>query len=78
MQLSAIWAILQVLQLLAEHLAQWSCSVAFPELSHLTLLQLKVHLLCTWTSSSRPWQPLRSSDSGCLSVGQSLCSSADT
>lgn len=31
----------QVLQLLAEHLAQWSCSVAFPELGHLTSVQLR-------------------------------------
>jgi nucleolar complex protein 2 len=31
----------QVLQLLAEHLAHWSCSVAFPELAHLTAVQLR-------------------------------------
>lgn len=31
----------QVLQLLAEHLAQWSCSVAFPELGHLASVQLR-------------------------------------
>jgi len=32
---------LQVLQVLAEHLDQWSCSVAFPELAHLTSVQLR-------------------------------------
>ena len=31
----------QVLELLAEHLAQWSCSIAFPELAHLPLLHLR-------------------------------------
>ena len=30
-----------MLQLLAEHLTQWSCSVAFPELAHLTTVQLR-------------------------------------
>eukprot|EP00798_Chlamydomonas_sp_ICE-L_P022461 gene22461-29576_t len=33
--------VLEVLELLADHLAQWSCSIAFPELSHLVLLQLR-------------------------------------
>lgn len=32
---------LQVLELLAEHLAQWSCHIAFPELSHLPLAHLR-------------------------------------
>ena len=32
---------LQVLLLLAEHLAQWATSPAFPEMSHLVLLQLR-------------------------------------
>lgn len=31
----------QVMELLADHLAQWSCHVAFPELAHLTLVQLR-------------------------------------
>ncbi|GFH07055.1 nucleolar complex 2-like protein, partial [Haematococcus lacustris] len=31
----------QVLEVLAQHLAQWSCSVALPELSHLSSLQLR-------------------------------------
>ena len=31
----------QVLELLAEHLGQWSCSIAFPELAHLPLLHLR-------------------------------------
>ncbi|KAJ9520966.1 hypothetical protein QJQ45_022715 [Haematococcus lacustris] len=31
----------QVLEVLAQHLAQWSCSVALPELSHLSALQLR-------------------------------------
>ena len=31
----------QVLELLAEHLAQWSSSIAFPELAHLPLLHLR-------------------------------------
>lgn len=30
-----------MLQLLAEHLAHWSCSVAFPELAHLSTVQLR-------------------------------------
>ncbi len=30
-----------MLELLADHLRQWSCSVAFPELSHLPLLSLR-------------------------------------
>jgi Noc2p family len=34
-------ALPQVLQLLAEHLAHWACSVAFPELAHLTTVQLR-------------------------------------
>ena len=29
------------MELLADHLAQWSCHVSFPELAHLTLLQLR-------------------------------------
>lgn len=31
----------QVIELLAEHLSQWSCSIAFPELAHLPLLHLR-------------------------------------
>lgn len=31
----------QLLELVAEHLAQWACHIAFPELSHATLLQLR-------------------------------------
>lgn len=31
----------QVLELLADHLRQWATSIAFPELSHLTLLALR-------------------------------------
>jgi hypothetical protein len=31
----------QVLELLAHHLAQWSCSPALPELAHLPVLQLR-------------------------------------
>lgn len=31
----------QVLELLAEHLGQWACSIAFPELAHLPLLHLR-------------------------------------
>lgn len=31
----------QVVELLAEHLSQWSCHIGFPELSHLPLLQLR-------------------------------------
>lgn len=31
----------QVVEVLADHLAQWSCSVAFPELAHVPLLHLK-------------------------------------
>jgi nucleolar complex protein 2 len=30
-----------VIELLAEHLSQWSCSIAFPELAHLPLLHLR-------------------------------------
>ncbi len=32
---------MQVIELLAEHLSQWSCSIAFPELAHLPLLHLR-------------------------------------
>ncbi|DBA84942.1 TPA: hypothetical protein ACH3X2_005684 [Trebouxia sp. C0005] len=32
---------LQVIELLAEHLSLWSCSIAFPELAHLPLLHLR-------------------------------------
>ena len=32
---------LQVLEQLGAHLAQWSCHVAFPELAHLPLVQLR-------------------------------------
>lgn len=31
----------QVIELLAEHLSLWSCSIAFPELAHLPLLHLR-------------------------------------
>ncbi|MEW5298161.1 MAG: hypothetical protein WDW36_001313 [Sanguina aurantia] len=31
----------QALELLSEHLTQWSCSISFPELSHMTLLHLR-------------------------------------
>ena len=31
----------QVMEQLAQHLGQWSCSVAFPELVHLTLVHLR-------------------------------------
>lgn len=31
----------QVIELLAEHLSHWSCSIAFPELAHLPLLHLR-------------------------------------
>ena len=41
----------QVLELLAEHLAQWSCSIAVPELLHLPLLHLpKFAIQCTEVS----------------------------
>ena len=30
-----------MLELLGEHLGQWSCSIAFPELAHLPLLHLR-------------------------------------
>ena len=30
-----------MIELLAEHLSQWSCSIAFPELAHLPLLHLR-------------------------------------
>jgi nucleolar complex protein 2 len=33
--------ITQVQELLTDHLSQWACSVAFPELSHMSLLQLR-------------------------------------
>ena len=33
--------VVQVLELLAEHLSQWACSIAFPELAHLPLLHLR-------------------------------------
>ena len=36
-----IRACMQVMEQLAVHLGQWSCSVAFPELAHLTLVQLR-------------------------------------
>ena len=29
------------MELLADHLAQWGCSVAFPELAHVPLLHLR-------------------------------------
>ena len=31
----------QILELLTDHLAQWGCSIAFPELAHMVLLQLR-------------------------------------
>ena len=31
----------QIMEQLAQHLGQWSCSVAFPELAHLTLVHLR-------------------------------------
>ena len=34
-------SVLQVLEQLGAHLAQWSCHVAFPELAHLPLVQLR-------------------------------------
>ena len=34
-------AALQVLELLAGHMAQWACSVAYPELAHVPMLQLR-------------------------------------
>lgn len=34
-------AAVQVIELLAEHLGQWACSIAFPELAHLPLLHLR-------------------------------------
>ncbi|KAG1661708.1 hypothetical protein FOA52_002044 [Chlamydomonas sp. UWO 241] len=33
--------ITQVQELLTDHLSQWACSIAFPELSHMSLLQLR-------------------------------------
>lgn len=30
-----------MLELLADHLSQWACSIAFPELAHLPLLHLR-------------------------------------
>ena len=30
-----------MIELLAEHLGQWACSIAFPELAHLPLLHLR-------------------------------------
>lgn len=32
---------MQVTELLAEHLGQWGCNIAFPELAHLPLLHLR-------------------------------------
>lgn len=32
---------LQVLELLATHLGQWACSIAYPELAHVPMLQLR-------------------------------------
>lgn len=31
----------QVMELVTEHLAQWACSVSFPELAHVPLTALK-------------------------------------
>lgn len=38
---SGLCTLVQVLELLAEHLGQWACSIAFPELAHLPLLHLR-------------------------------------
>ena len=38
---------LQVLELLAEHLSSWGCHIAFPELSYLTLTQLRKFMKTT-------------------------------
>ena len=52
----------QVLQLLAAHLAQWSTSVAAPELAHLPTVQLKALAKALpaerFRSQARPLHPL--------------------
>lgn len=41
LSLCILLALLQVMEVVSEHLAQWSCSVAFPELAHVPLTALK-------------------------------------
>ena len=36
-----MWVMWQMMELLAAHFAQWACSMAFPEMAHLTLQQLR-------------------------------------
>ena len=43
----------QALELLADHLSQWACHVSFPELSHLSLLQLKAFAKTTGVEKFR-------------------------
>ncbi|GAB4817038.1 hypothetical protein N2152v2_004084 [Parachlorella kessleri] len=47
----------QVVELLADHLSQWSCHVAFPELAHLTLVQLR--RFCKATPVDKFRRPVR-------------------
>lgn len=39
--------LVQVMELLADHLSQWACHVSFPELAHLTTLQLRKFVKAT-------------------------------
>ena len=36
-----MWVMRQIMELLAAHFAQWACSIAFPEMAHLPLQQLR-------------------------------------
>ena len=36
-----MWVMWQIMELLAAHFAQWACSMAFPEMAHLPLQQLR-------------------------------------
>ena len=36
-----MWVMRQIMELLAAHFAQWACSMAFPEMAHLPLQQLR-------------------------------------
>lgn len=52
-------SVVQVMELLAEHLGQWATSVAFPELAHLPLVQLrrfaKTVAVERFKAQVRPW-----------------------